>query len=128
MAQLGSPDMRLPIQLALTYPKRLMNGFSKLDLIKNNTLTFEAPDTEAFPCLKLAYEALRIGGTMPAVLNAANEEAVRLFLEEKIGFLEIPQIIERVMTSHTVEDTPDLDDIIKMDLWAREKVGETVSD
>jgi len=71
---------------------------------------------------------LRIGGTMPAVLNAANEEAVRLFLEEKIGFLEIPQIIERVMTSHTVEDTPDLDDIIKMDLWAREKVGETVSD
>lgn len=128
MAQLGSPDMRLPIQLAFTYPKRLMNGFSKLDLIKNNTLTFEAPDTEAFPCLKLAYEALRIGGTMPAVLNAANEEAVRLFLEEKIGFLEIPQIIERVMTSHTVEDTPDLDDIIKMDLWAREKVGETVSD
>ncbi len=128
MAQLGSPDMRLPIQLALTYPKRLMNGFLKLDLIKNNTLTFEAPDTEAFPCLKLAYEALRIGGTMPAVLNAANEEAVRLFLEEKIGFLEIPQIIERVMTSHTVEDTPDLDDIIKMDLWAREKVGETVSD
>jgi len=128
MAQLGSPDMRLPIQLALTYPKRLMNGFSKLDLIKNNTLTFEAPDTEAFPCLKLAYEALRIGGTMPAVLNAANEEAVRLFLEEKIGFLEIPQIIESVMTSHTVEDTPDLDDIIKMDLWAREKVGETVSD
>ena len=126
MAQLGSPDMRLPIQLALTYPRRLMNSFSKLDLLKNNSLTFEAPDTEAFPCLKLAYEALRIGGTMPAVLNAANEEAVRLFLEEKIGFTRIPQIIQRVMESHSVKSVPDLDDIIGMDLWARDRVKELI--
>ena len=126
MAQLGSPDMRLPIQLALTYPRRLMNSFSKLDLLKNNSLTFEAPDTEAFPCLKLAYEALRTGGTMPAVMNAANEEAVRLFLEERIGFTEIPQIIQRVMESHSVKSVPDLDDIIGMDLWARGRVKELI--
>ncbi len=124
MAQLGSPDMRVPIQLALTYPKRLTNSFSKLDLLKNNSLTFESPDVETFPCLKLAYEALRIGGTMPAVLNAANEEAVRLFLEEKIGFLEIPRIIEKVMESHSVMSVPDLDAIIEMDLWARDRVKE----
>jgi len=79
IAQLGSPDMRLPIQFALTYPDRKQNNFSKLDIVKIGSLTFEAPDLEAFPCLGLAFEALRAGGTMPAVLNAANEKAVGLF-------------------------------------------------
>lgn len=127
IAQLGSPDMRLPIQFALTYPHRRPNNFSKLDLIKNSNLTFEAPDVEAFPCLELAYEALRVGSTMPAVLNAANEEAVRLFMEEKIGFLDIPRIIENVMGRHSIKSEPNLDDIIDIDLWARNMVKEAVN-
>ncbi|HHV29608.1 1-deoxy-D-xylulose-5-phosphate reductoisomerase [Acetivibrio mesophilus] len=126
IAQLGSPDMRLPIQFALTYPDRRPNNFSKLDIIKNGSLTFEAPDLEAFPCLELAFEALRDGGTMPAVLNAANEEAVGLFMEEKIRFLDIPRIIENVMGRHSIKSEPNLDDIIDIDLWARNMVREAV--
>ncbi|HOM01227.1 MAG TPA: 1-deoxy-D-xylulose-5-phosphate reductoisomerase [Acetivibrio sp.] len=127
IAQLGSPDMRLPIQFALTYPDRKPNNFSKLDIIKNGSLTFEAPDIEAFPCLELAFEALRAGGTMPAVLNAANEEAVGLFLDEKIRFLDIPKIIENVMGRHSIKPDPDIDDIIDIDLWARRKVREIIN-
>lgn len=126
IAQLGSPDMRLPIQFALTYPDRKQNNFSKLDIVKIGSLTFEAPDLEAFPCLGLAFEALRAGGTMPAVLNAANEKAVGLFLQEKIRFLDIPEIIEKVMGRHSVKPDPDIDDIIDVDLWARKIVEEIV--
>ncbi|HOA97156.1 MAG TPA: 1-deoxy-D-xylulose-5-phosphate reductoisomerase, partial [Acetivibrio saccincola] len=96
MAQLGLPDMRLPIQFALRYPKRSVNGFPKLDFLKHNNLTFEMPDTEKFPCLRLSYEAIKAGGTMPAVMNAANEEVVSLFIGERINFIQIPQIIEKV--------------------------------
>jgi len=96
IAQLGSPDMRLPIQFALTYPDRKQNNFSKLDIVKIGSLTFEAPTLRRFVPW-LAFEALRAGGTMPAVLNAANEKAVGLFLQEKIRFLDIPEIIEKVM-------------------------------
>jgi len=117
IAQLGSPDMRLPIQFALTYPDRKQNNFSKLDIVKIGSLTFEAPDLEAFPCLGLAFEALRAGGTMPAVLNAANEKAVGLFF---------PEIIEKVMGRHSVKPDPDIDDIIDVDLWARKIVEEIV--
>jgi 1-deoxy-D-xylulose-5-phosphate reductoisomerase len=127
IAQLGSPDMRLPIQFALTYPDRKPNNFSKLDIIKNGSLTFEVPDLEAFPCLELAFEALRAGGTMPAVLNAANEEAVGLFMEEKIRFLDIPRIIENVMGRHSIKSDPGIDDIIDVDLWARKIVREVVN-
>jgi len=122
MAQLGLPDMRLPIQFALRYPKRSVNGFPKLDFLKHNNLTFEMPDTEKFPCLRLSYEAIKAGGTMPAVMNAANEEVVSLFIGERINFIQIPQIIEKVMEKHQVKHNPSLEDIIEVDLWAREVV------
>lgn len=93
-AQLGLPDMRLPIQYALTYPNRLPNQLPRLNFADHPTLTFEEPDMETFPCLRLAYEASREGGCMPCVLNAANEVAVSLFLHDKIGFYDIPRIIE----------------------------------
>ncbi|HEX9062943.1 MAG TPA: 1-deoxy-D-xylulose-5-phosphate reductoisomerase [Clostridia bacterium] len=120
IAQLGSPDMRIPIQLALTYPARMSSNFSKLNLLEAGTLTFEPPDCSSFPCLELAYEAIRKGGTMPAVLNAANEVLVSLFLQEKIRFLDIPCIIEKTMGKHTVIKDPDLNNIIDADQWARE--------
>ncbi len=119
MAQLGAPDMRIPIQLALTFPERVQSGFSKLDILKMGSLTFEKPDYEAFPCLRLAYDAIREGGTMPAVLNAANEAAVSLFLREKIRFTDIPGIIAAIMESHVVNRHPCLDDIIEVDRWAK---------
>ncbi len=109
-AQLGVPDMRIPIQYALTYPKRLSADFPRLDFRTLKELTFEQPDFKKFRCLKLSYEALETGGAAPAVLNAANEEAVNLFLTRKIGFEEIPQIVEKALTNckfnscHTVED------------------------
>ena len=123
MAQLGSPDMRIPIQLALTWPERAENCFPRLDVLKCGSLTFEEPDKNAFPCLGLAYEALKAGGTMPSAMNAANEAAVSLFLEEKIGFNDIPRIIEKVMYKHIVNTKPGLDDIIEVDRWARTTAG-----
>ena len=123
MAQLGSPDMRIPIQLALTFPERAENDFSRLDFLKCGALTFEEPDMEAFPCLGLAFEALKAGGTMPAAMNAANEAVVGLFLAGGIGFLEIPRVVERVMQKHSVNTKPGLDDIIETDRWARKMVG-----
>lgn len=126
MAQLGQPDMRIPIQLALTWPERCSNDFPKLDMTKCGPLTFEDPDTETFRCLRLAYDALETGGTMPAVLNGANEAAVKLFLEGKIGFCDIPRSIEEAMMKHEVNTSPGLDDIIEADRWAKRLVGETV--
>lgn len=121
IAQLGSPDMRIPIQFALTYPERSCNNFPRLDLIKNKKLTFEEPDWETFPCLRLAYEALEESGTMPAVMNRANEVAVELFLNRKIGFNQIPEIIEKMMKYHKVNKNPTINDIIEIDIWAREE-------
>jgi 1-deoxy-D-xylulose-5-phosphate reductoisomerase len=126
IAQLGSPDMRIPIQFALTYPKREGNAFSKPDLLKTSTLTFEEPDHNAFPCLRLAFDALKIGGTMAAAMNAANEVAVSLFMKQKIGFVDIPRIIEKVMDKHEVYNYPSLDDIIEVDRRAREVVGNLI--
>ncbi|HHV58780.1 MAG TPA: 1-deoxy-D-xylulose-5-phosphate reductoisomerase [Clostridiaceae bacterium] len=122
MAQLGAPDMRTPIQLALTWPEREKSSFRKLDLIKAGTLTFEEPDYDVFPCLKLAFDAAQRGGTMPVVLNAANEEAVALFLRKKIGFYDIPGIIKKVMEKHDVLDAEVLENIEKSDKWARNEV------
>ncbi len=119
MAQLGSPDMRIPIQLALTYPDRCENNFPKLDLLKCSQLTFEEPDTKTFRCLQLAYDALKTGGTMPAVMNAANEIAVSAFLSNRMAFTAIPELIESVMLAHKVNISPGLDDIIEVDNWAR---------
>lgn len=122
LAQMGVPDMKLPIQLALTYPKRLPMADNTLDLTKAGTLTFEEPDKETFRCLALAYEAAQTGHTMPCVLNGANEAAVALFLKKKIGFLEIGDVIERVMQAHKPVKRPTLADIIEADRWARETV------
>lgn len=119
IAQLGNPDMRLPIQYALSYPFRKYNNYERLDLLKYCKLTFEKPDYSTFSCLGLAYEALEKGGTMPAVMNGANEEAVYMFLNKKIKFGDIPRIIKRVMDSHNVNIMPDLNDIIEIDSWAR---------
>ncbi|MDR1702699.1 MAG: 1-deoxy-D-xylulose-5-phosphate reductoisomerase [Sporomusaceae bacterium] len=120
MAQMGKPDMRLPIQYALTYPERLPSNFSKLDFKKMPNLTFEEPDTTVFTALALAFEAGRAGGTMPCVYNAANETAVYAFLEHKIGFLDIASVIEKVMGAHKNVISPQLDDIFAADAWARE--------
>ncbi len=123
LAQLGSPDMRIPIQLALTFPERSINNFSRLDFMKCGALTFEEPDMKTFPCLGLAFQALKAGGTMPAAMNGANEAVVGLFLKGSIGFLDIPRIIEKVMQKHNVNTMPGLDDIIETDRWARNMVG-----
>ncbi len=120
MAQLGMPDMRHPIAHALYYPERKETAYiPKLDWTTLQTLSFEEPNKEKFPCLQLAYDALAIGGTMPAVLNAANEVAVEMFLKEEISFLEIAQIIHEAMQAHICINRPSLDDILESDAWAR---------
>ncbi len=119
IAQLGAPDMRIPIQLALTWPCRMDNSFGRVDFTEMNKLTFEKPDTGVFRCLDYAYRAAGIGGTMPAVMNAANEVAVDLFLKEKIAFTEIMDLIEYVMENHSMHTNPSINDIIDMDEWAR---------
>lgn len=124
IAQLGSPDMRIPIQFALTYPERCSSSFSRLNLLEANKLTFEEPDYKSFSCLRLAFDALKIGGTMPVVLNASNEIAVSLFLNRKINYLDIPRIIEKIMSRHTVNINPSLEDIIEVDRWARNEISE----
>ncbi|HSQ89169.1 1-deoxy-D-xylulose-5-phosphate reductoisomerase [Romboutsia sp.] len=122
MAQLGCPDMRLPIQYALTYPDRIVNDFERLDLAKIATLTFENPDLDTFPCLKLAYDTLKMGGTYSAVLNSANEVLVNEFLEDKIGFYDIPYYIEKTLEAHNSIEKPNLEEILQIDKWAREYV------
>ena len=121
LAQMGETDMALPIQYALSYPKRLMNNAYRLDFGKSLQLTFEQPNTRKFPCLDFAYRAALDGGTAPAVMNAANEEAVSAFLDERLSFVAIPRIIETVMSHHRVIKNPDLDAIRVADSWAREK-------
>lgn len=119
IAQLGVTDMRHAIQYALTYPERRENCMEPLDLKKLSQLTFEEPDLGRFPCLNLAYEAIRIGGTMPAALNAANEIAVQAFLDGKIGLGEIAVINQSVMNDHKSQDVANLDTILETDKWAR---------
>jgi len=121
LAHLGNPDMRIPIQYALTYPKRSPNRLEKLNLV-GRTLTFEEPDLKTFPGLKLAVEAGQRGGTMPAVMNAVNEVAVSLFLQEKLRFLSITDLIEEVLSRHQVIENPDLGQILNADTWARQEV------
>lgn len=121
IAQMGVPDMRIPIQLALTWPERKNNAFGRVDFTKTAALTFEKPDFEVFRCLKLAFRAAETGGTMPVVMNAANEVAVSLFLQEKIPFTGIMDLIEYVMGNHLVHTNPSIDDIIETDTWSREE-------
>lgn len=124
MAQMGQPDMRGAIAYALNYPRRLAIGMDPPDFAALATLTFEKPDYAKFPCLKLAFDASDAGGTMPTVLNAANEVAVAAFLEERIGFLDIPRTIQRTMDAHDVITLPVLDDVQGVDAWARRKASE----
>lgn len=119
MAQLGCPDMRLPIEYALTYPKRSKTDFERLDLAKIATLTFEKPDMKTFPCLELAFRALKLGGTYPAVLNSANEVLVNEFLNDKIGFYDIPYYIEKSLDNHKSINNPTLEDILEVDKETR---------
>ena len=122
IGQMGVPDMKLPIQYALFYPDRLPLAGDKLDLFKVGTMTFEEPDPETFTGLKLAYEAARTGGSMPTVFNAANEEAVALFLDHKCKFLKIPEIIGKAMEQHKVIADPDLTRILDTEKEARDFV------
>jgi len=119
VAQLANPDMRGPIAYALAYPERVPSGIEPLDLAKISKLTFEAPDRETFRCLKLAFEAAEVAESMPCVLNAANEVAVAAFLENKIGFLDIPRVVEKVMNAHRVEHLETLEQVFTLDAWAR---------
>ena len=122
MAQLGPHDMRLPICYALNYPQRLGNDFPRLNFFQIKELNFEKPDRETFPCLCLAEEAARQGGTLPCVLNAADEVAVDAFLKNKINFLEIPKIIEGIMKKHKKEEVTSLRQLLFFDSWARKEV------
>lgn len=119
MAQLGIPDMAIPISLALEYPDRLPNRLPRLDLKTAGTLTFEAPDMETFPCLKLAYDALKEGKTYCAALNAANEVAVEAFLREQIAFRDIPECLDEVLQRHNPSGDGELESILLADEEAR---------
>ena len=120
LAQLGNPDMRTPIAYALGYPERITSGVGPLDLFKIARLDFEAPDTARFPCLRLAFEALRRGGAAPAVLNAANEVAVQAFLTDRIAFMDIPRMIEDTLSSMTITEAATLEELIVADQAARQ--------
>lgn len=119
IAQLGEPDMRLPIQYALSWPDRFDYSFEQLDLVKAASLTFEAPDLEAFPSLKIAVDCGKAGGTLPCAFNAANEEAVNAFLHDKIKYLDIPYITAAVTQAHDNVAEPKIEDIEQADAWAR---------
>ena len=129
LAQLGWPDMKLPILYCMSWPHRLETPWRRLNLTDVRELTFRAPDTAKYPCMELAYAAGRLGGTMPAVLNAANEQAVAEFLDEKIHFIDIPKMIETACELHKTDwsESPGLEDILLIDKWSRKIVQEQVS-
>lgn len=124
LGHLGKTDMKIPIQYALTYPRRLRNDLERLDFGKLKEITFEEPDFNKFPCLKLAYEAGQAGGTYPAVLNGANEVLVQKFLQGEIGFMDIPRRIEGILKKHEMIQKPTLEDLLTSDRWAREMLEE----
>ncbi len=128
IAQLGLPDMRVPIQLALLYPDRAQNDLPRLSLAQAGSLTFAEPDTERFPCLRLALETARAGETYPAVLNGADEVAVYEFLAGRIGFMQIPALIEQALGEHESMDGASMADVVEADRWAREFVAARVAE
>ncbi len=121
VAQMGITDMKIPISYALSFPERLNLNLPPLDLSKSEALTFSPPDLQKFPCLRLAYQSIEMGETMPAILNAANEVAVSAFLEGSLKFTEIPLFLQRVMGEHEVKPVHTIEDILKADHWARER-------
>ncbi len=129
LAHLGYPDMRIPIQYALTYPERWATPIKSLDLARLGSLTFEEPDLERFPLLGWAYEALEAGGNRPCLLNAANEEAVHAFLREEIGFMDIARVVQEVLEASDApktEGTPTLEALLEADAWARRRAQEAI--
>lgn len=126
LAQLGNPDMRTPIAYGLGYPERLDSGVSRLDFMTLAKLTFEAPDTTRFPCLRLAYDALRVGGTAPTILNGVNEVAVSAFINKQIKFMDIPKMIEAVLQDARIEKVNSLEQVIATDALAREYAHEWI--
>jgi 1-deoxy-D-xylulose-5-phosphate reductoisomerase len=126
LAQLGSPDMRIPIQYALGYPERLHGAYKRLNLLEVGKLHFHEPDLERFPLLRMCYEAGRAGGSMPTVLNAANEVANEMFRRELIGFLDIEKTVERVMDRHRLLSHPSLEEVMEADAWARKTAQDIV--
>jgi 1-deoxy-D-xylulose-5-phosphate reductoisomerase len=127
LAQLGNPDMRTPIAYGLGYPERLTSGVSSLDLLTTARLDFCAPDLIRFPCLRIAYEALNMGGTAPAILNAANEIAVEAFLAEQIGFMDIPNTIENILNAANIEQVESIEQLVAVDLLARTDARRRIS-
>ena len=126
IAQMGMPDMRVPIAYALAYPERLKLDFPTLDFFSVQTLTFQEPDLSRFPCLDLAFNACKAGGTMPAVLNASNEVAVQAFLDKRIPFLGIARLVDRVMQEHELAPAKELQAILAADTWARQRTEEII--
>lgn len=123
VAQLGTPDMRTPIQYALTYPKRLPCPSERFDLSKIRQLNLHPPDVERFQALRLGHEVAQRGGTSGAVLNAANETAVELFREGAVHFLDIARLTEQALNQHDFKDSPTLDELLEADRWARDEVA-----
>ncbi|MXV77123.1 1-deoxy-D-xylulose-5-phosphate reductoisomerase [Candidatus Poribacteria bacterium] len=119
LAQLGPTDMRIMIQYALSYPNRLPTPVPRLDLCELRTLHFEPVDRDKFPCISLAYTAAEVGGTLPVVLSSADEVVVEAFLNERIGFMDIPAILDQVMNKHVVIDDPTLEDVLEVDRWTK---------
>ena len=128
IAQLGTPDMKLPIRYAFTWPRRAPSPDRPLDLLTCGDLTFRAPDMDAFPCLRIARQCARTGGTACAIMNGANEAAVALFLQERVGFNDIPRLVESALSRVQVKYAPDLPDILEADRQARAAVLQTVGD
>ncbi|GAB5047116.1 1-deoxy-D-xylulose-5-phosphate reductoisomerase [Thermodesulfovibrio sp. TK110] len=128
LAQISNPDMKAPIALALSFPERLPDIISPIDWNTLGKLNFELPDTEVFPCLSLAYEAARLGGSMPVVLNAADEIAVEAFLSGRLKFNEIPKLIKNVMDAHRVSHPDSIEEILEIDNWARKKAMEEIKE
>jgi 1-deoxy-D-xylulose-5-phosphate reductoisomerase len=127
LAQLGIPDMQTPIAYALSWPDRLPLQLEPLDLCRVGSLNFSQPDLTKFPCLGLAYAAGRSGGSAPAVMNAANEVAVEAFLDRRITFLQIPQLIEKVLEQHTVEELTNIDQVLRADLYGRRTARDIIA-
>src|SRR5256885_15016938 len=123
LAQLSTPDMCLPIQYALSYPERAPSARVQTNLAKLGSLTFEEADTDRFPALDLARRAGEVGGTLPAVLNAANEIAVEAFVNRRINFPQISETVRRTMDKHQLVSDPTLDQILQADAWARREAG-----
>jgi 1-deoxy-D-xylulose-5-phosphate reductoisomerase len=124
IAQMGIADMRIPISYALSYPDRIPVGLPPLDLFQVGELTFYPPDRKRFPALDLATQAITMGETMPAVLNGANEVAVHAFLEGKLRFTQIPEVVKAVMEKHRIGPAQTIEDILRSDQWARERAKE----